>query len=74
MGIGAILALVVAATLLTVRATHANRIFPAVTVADVPVGGMTLSGAAEAISARAAAIGAVSREKVERIRRLYPDS
>jgi vancomycin resistance protein YoaR len=55
-GIGAILVLAAATTLLTVRATHGDRIFPSVTVADVPVGGMTLSAAAEAISSRAVAI------------------
>jgi vancomycin resistance protein YoaR len=55
-GLGGLLVLAVATTLLTVRATHGDRIFPSVTVADVSVGGMTLSAAAEAISTRAAGI------------------
>ena len=55
-GVAAILGLVLAVSLVTVRATHAERIFPALTVADVPVGGMSFGSAADALAARAAAI------------------
>src|SRR5215216_625520 len=55
-GVPAILGLAIAVVLLTVRATHAERIFPAVTVADVPVGGMTIHQAAAALADRAEAI------------------
>jgi vancomycin resistance protein YoaR len=55
-GVAALLGLVLAVVLLTVRATHAERIFPAVTVADVPVGGMTIHQAAAALADRAEAI------------------
>ncbi len=55
-GVAALLGLALAVVLLTVRATHAERIFPAVTVADVPVGGMTIDQAAAALAARAEAI------------------
>ena len=49
-GVAALLGLALAVVLLTVRATHAERIFPAVTVADVPVGGMTIHQAAAALA------------------------
>ncbi len=52
-GIAAILGLAVAVILLTVRATHTDRIFPALTVADVPIGGMSFGVAAAAIGDRA---------------------
>src|SRR5918998_2389204 len=52
-GVAALLGLALAVVLLTVRATHAERIFPAVTVADVPVGGMTFDQAAAALAERA---------------------
>src|SRR5215213_6597777 len=55
-GLAALLGLALAVILLTVRATHAERIFPAVTVADVPVGGMTIHQAAAALADRAEAI------------------
>ena len=55
-GAAAIAVLVLVVVLLTVRATHAERIFPALTVADVPVGGMTFGAAAAAIMERADAI------------------
>jgi len=55
-GVAALLGLTIAVVLLTVRATHAERIFPAVTVADVPVGGMPIHQAAVALADRAAAI------------------
>src|SRR5215210_1203653 len=55
-GLAALLGLALAVILLTVRATHAERIFPAVTVADVPVGGMTIHQAAVALADRAEAI------------------
>src|SRR5215207_3487148 len=51
--LAALLGLVLAVVLLTVRATHAERIFPAVTVADVPVGGMPIHLAAVALADRA---------------------
>jgi vancomycin resistance protein YoaR len=52
----AVAGLVLVIALLTVRATHANRVFPALTVADVPVGGMPFGAAAGAIMDRANAI------------------
>jgi vancomycin resistance protein YoaR len=52
-GAAAVAGLVLVLVLLTVRATHANRIFPALTVADVPVGGMSFGAAATAIMDRA---------------------
>jgi vancomycin resistance protein YoaR len=55
-GVAALLGLALAVVLLTVRATHAERIFPAVTVADVPVGGLTIDQAAAALADRAEAI------------------
>jgi vancomycin resistance protein YoaR len=55
-GLAALLGLALAVVLLTVRATHAERIYPAVTVADVPVGGMTVHQAAAALADRAEAI------------------
>ena len=55
-GAAALLGLTIAVVVLTVRATHAERIFPAVTVADVPVGGMPIPVAAAALSDRANAI------------------
>src|SRR5215218_3701260 len=55
-GVAALLGLTIAVVLLTVRATHAERIFPAVTVADVPVGGMPIHLAAVALADRAEAI------------------
>ena len=55
-GAAALLGLAVAVVLLTVRATHAERILPAVTVGDVPVGGMPIPLAATALSERANAI------------------
>jgi vancomycin resistance protein YoaR len=54
--VAALLGLAIAVVLLTVRATHAERIFPAVTVADVPVGGMPIQLAAVALADRAEAI------------------
>ncbi|HLL49732.1 MAG TPA: VanW family protein [Thermomicrobiales bacterium] len=55
-GVAALLDLAVAVLVLTVRATYADRIFPAVAVADVPVGGMPFPSAATALSDRANAI------------------
>src|SRR4051794_3891418 len=55
-GVVALLGLALAVVLLTVRATYAERIFPAVTVAGVPVGGMRIDQAAAALAARADAI------------------
>src|SRR3954447_25650831 len=49
---------VLAVSLVGVRVTHEERIFPALTVADVPVGGMPFGTAAAALDARAAAIEA----------------
>ena len=54
--VAALLGLAIAVLLLTVRATHAERIFPAVTVAGVPVGGMPIHQAAVALADRADAI------------------
>ena len=55
-GVAALLGLAIAVVLLTVRATHAERIFPDVTVADVPVGGMPIQQAGVALAERAEAI------------------
>jgi vancomycin resistance protein YoaR len=55
-GTAALIGLALAVVLLTVRATHAERIFPDVTVADVPVGGMPIYDAAVALAERAEAI------------------
>ncbi|MDF3015411.1 MAG: hypothetical protein K0R44_636, partial [Thermomicrobiales bacterium] len=55
-GAAALLGLAIAVVLLTVRATHAERIFPDVTVANVPVGGMPIHQAAVALAERAEAI------------------
>ena len=55
-GVAALLGLAIAVVLLTVRTTHAERIFPDVTVADVPVGGMPIPQAAAALAQRAEAI------------------
>jgi vancomycin resistance protein YoaR len=52
-GVAALVGLMFAVVLLTVRATHAERIFPAVMVADVPVGGMTFDQAAAVLAERA---------------------
>jgi vancomycin resistance protein YoaR len=57
-GLAAIVALALAVILLSVRASHSERIFPAVQVADVPVGDMPFAAAAAAIADRAAAIEA----------------
>src|SRR5215211_4443486 len=54
--VAALLGLALAVMLLTVRATHAERIFPAVTVADVPVGGMSIHQASAALADRAEVI------------------
>ena len=55
-GVIALLGLALAVTLLSVRAAHTARVFPAVAVADVPVGGLPFAEAAAALEARAAAI------------------
>src|SRR5215210_6618789 len=55
-GVAALLGLTIAVVLLSVRATHAERIFPDVTVADVPVGGMPIDQAAVVLADRADAI------------------
>jgi vancomycin resistance protein YoaR len=52
----ALVSLVLAASLLTVRATHAGRIFPALLVADIPIGGMPFDTATAALAQRAEAI------------------
>ena len=54
--VAALLGLAIAVVLLTVRATYAERIFPDVTVADVPVGGMPINQAAVALADRAEAL------------------
>lgn len=59
-GAVAILVLVLALALVAVRLTHEGRIFPAVRVGDVAVGGMAFGDAAAALSARADAIEANS--------------
>src|SRR5215207_3838978 len=55
-GVGALLGLAIVVVLLPVRATHAERIFPAVTVSDVPVEGMSIHQAASVLADRAEAI------------------
>jgi vancomycin resistance protein YoaR len=55
-GAVALLGLVLAVCLLTLRAVHADRIFPALVVADVPVGGMPFDSAAAALAERANAL------------------
>src|SRR5687768_8372123 len=55
-GAAALVGLVLVLVMATVRATHADRIFPALSVADVPVGGMSYGSAAAAIVERADAI------------------
>jgi vancomycin resistance protein YoaR len=57
-GVAALLALLLTLTLVAVRATHEGRIFPAVSVGDLPVGGMAFGDAASAIADRANAIEA----------------
>ncbi len=52
-GAAALVGLALVLVLLTVRATHAERIFPALAVADVPVGGMSFGSAAAVIVDRA---------------------
>lgn len=53
-----IAALASAVVLLSVRSTHANRIYPNVTVADVALGGLPVNEAATALEARGDAIEA----------------
>lgn len=55
-GAAALVGFILAIVLLTVRATHTGRIFPALSVADVPVGGLSYGAAAAAILERADAI------------------
>lgn len=55
-GAAALVGLVLVLVVATVRATHADRIFPALSVADVPVGGMSYGAAAAVIVERANAI------------------
>ena len=55
-GVVALIGFAVAVSLLMIRATHAERIFPALSVADVPVGGMSFAAAAAALDERADAI------------------
>jgi vancomycin resistance protein YoaR len=55
-GAVALVGLVLAAGLLTVRAAYSERIFPALTVADVPLGGLPYDAAAAALADRAAEI------------------
>jgi vancomycin resistance protein YoaR len=57
-GVAALLGLALALMLVTVRAAHSARIFPAVAIADVSVGGMPFDEAAAALAARADAIEA----------------
>jgi vancomycin resistance protein YoaR len=57
-GTVALVALVLAVSLVAVRASHAERIFPGVTVADVPIGGLAFDEAGAALAARAAAVEA----------------
>jgi vancomycin resistance protein YoaR len=54
----ALVALALAASLVLVRASHAERIFPGIVVADVPIGGLSFADASAALVARAAAIEA----------------
>ncbi len=55
---GALLLFLLATTLLLLRVANADRVYPAVVVADVAVGGLTADAAAEALRGRAAAIEA----------------
>ncbi len=57
-GFLAVAALAGAVVLLSVRSTHANRIYPNVTVADVALGGLPMNEAATALEARGDAIEA----------------
>ena len=57
-GAAALMGLALAVILLTVRATHHDRIFPALAVADVPVGSMGFGAASAAIADRAEQIEA----------------
>jgi vancomycin resistance protein YoaR len=57
-GVLGIVALASAVVLLSVRSTHANRIYPNVTVADVALGGLPMNEAATALEARGDAIEA----------------
>ena len=59
-GLLATIGLALTLVLVTVRATHEGRVFPAVIVGDVPVGGMPYDAAAAAINNRADAIEASS--------------
>lgn len=61
LGFGGFLAIVVialASVLVALRVTHADRIFPNISVADVAIGGMPMADAAAAISARADSVEA----------------
>ena len=53
---GALLLFLLATTLLLLRTAHADRVYPAVVVADVSVGGLPTAQAANALQGRAAAI------------------
>ncbi len=55
-GLIAVAGLVLAVILVSVRATHADRIFPSITVGDVSVGAMPFGEAATALATRADAI------------------
>ena len=57
-GFLAIVSLAGAVVLLSVRSTHANRIYPNVTVADVSLGGLPVNEAATVLEARGDAIEA----------------
>ena len=57
-GVLAIVSLAGAVVLLSVRSSHANRIYPNVTVADVSLGGLPMNEAATALEARSDAIEA----------------
>ena len=57
-GVLAIAALAGAVVLLSVRSTHANRIYPNVMVADVQLGGLPMNEAANVLEARGDAIEA----------------
>jgi hypothetical protein len=53
---GALLLFLLATTLLLLRTAHADRVYPAVVVADVSVGGLSTAQAANALQGRATAI------------------
>ena len=53
---GALILLLVTMALLVLRSAHADRVYPAVVVADVAVGGLSASEAATALRVRAEAI------------------